>query len=88
MPVRWPSVDRDATASAEDVKEQFDLLVEANDHLLEQVSVFLNRASGKPQTVSQRKPMLPVGTRKRRSHPHLFCTGRPMYYGLKCDLGT
>ena len=37
MPVRWPSVDRDATASAEDVEEQFDLLVEANDHLLEQV---------------------------------------------------
>ena len=37
VPVRWPSVDRDATASAEDVEEQFDLLVEANDHLLEQV---------------------------------------------------
>ena len=37
MPVRWPSVDRDATASTEDVEEQFDLLVEANDHLLEQV---------------------------------------------------
>ena len=37
IPGSWPAVDRDAVASTEEVEEQFDTIVEANDQLLERV---------------------------------------------------
>ena len=37
IPGSWPAVDRDAVASTEEIEEQFDTIVEANDQLLERV---------------------------------------------------
>lgn len=35
--VTWPSCDHNVIATTEEIDEQFETLVEANDHLLERV---------------------------------------------------